>query len=508
MGRAARLFLALVLSLSLPAMSWAREFITEVKLIGADTRSALQENLNWYKEQGWKVIDYDLNRGCGSKSDFICLIYRKDFNNENPDISYITRFKIKVGKDYPDYFKIGMTTYHLVPYAGTSHFCDMKGDLNSNCGGEYIHLYYTREFFGDFSAVTGIYFNSDGSGSDHLLVDAGSNCDLNKGVKNSPYIWMHLNLASKFSVGTTYDLSTVNQDLLLRDKDTATGTLASPVKVSVADCAEVTLRDVIISTSNAQSQWAGITCEGDANINIEGSNQIHGCSAGYPGIYVPEEHVLEISGDGKLQAYSGGGADEGRAAGIGGGENLSCGAVGILGGEVEAIGGKYAAGIGTGSSRMGYVTINGGDITAIGGSYAPGIGASRAGCGDISITGGTVFATSGAEGICSYCTGLLSAYSNITIGDDINVVVATRGSADYLFLNTGDEGTLSIGSSVTRQEEGNTCTLMGLSFDPDGIRDIKDEELEDEGTVYNLAGQRLNKMQKGINIIGGRKVLK
>ena len=40
----------------------------------------------------------------------------------------------------------------------------------------------------------------------------------------------------------------------------------------------------------------------------------------------------------------------------------------------------------------------------------------------------------------------------------------------------------------------------------DGVSPIK--ETEEEATIiYNLAGQRLNKMQKGINIVGGRKVL-
>ena len=710
--------LLVALAMFIPAKLQAKEFITDVKLIGADTRSALQSYLNSYKAEGWKVVDYDLNRGCGSNSDYVYLIYRTDFNNNNPDISYITRFYISLGTKYPDHITIGLTTYYLVPYDGTSHFRDVKGDLNSNCGGEYIHLYYTRQFFSDNNAVTGIYFNSDGSASDHLMADAGSNCDLNKGVKNSPYIYMHLNLGNIYKVGTTYDLSTVNQDLLLRDEDTATGTLASPVKVSVAADADVTLRDVNISTSNSQTQWAGITCEGDAGITIEGNNEIHGCSAGYPGIYVPEEHILEITGEGKLQAYSGGGADEGKAAGIGGGENLPCGVIGILGGDVEAIGGQYAAGIGgghnagcngvgildgitkvvatagpdapnaigagkdgtcdtiiiselltdetvgrtrtlapvpwdgdlakveeeyrenyatakdgmtitgtlsaekqvfiapgatvtfknikinlaeddyagivcqgdatiilegdnevssilwpalqaggdgttltikgegrlkaksaksagigatstysgrggnvviesgditaiggeygagigSGNYAMGDINIKGGDITAIGGSNAPGIGARLCTCGDICITGGNVFATGGEDGINTdyYIAGV---YSNITISDDIGVVVVTRGSDEYQFFNVGDddEGTLSIGSSVTRQEEGNTCTLMGLNFDPDGIEEVKSEELKvkNEGkAIYNLAGQRLNKMQKGINIVGGRKVLK
>ena len=40
----------------------------------------------------------------------------------------------------------------------------------------------------------------------------------------------------------------------------------------------------------------------------------------------------------------------------------------------------------------------------------------------------------------------------------------------------------------------------------DGISGVK-AELSD-GAIYNLAGQRLNKMQKGINIVGGKKILK
>jgi len=45
------------------------------------------------------------------------------------------------------------------------------------------------------------------------------------------------------------------------------------------------------------------------------------------------------------------------------------------------------------------------------------------------------------------------------------------------------------------------------TIDPDGIISIH-EELNEGKAIYNLAGQRLNKMQKGINVIGGRKVLK
>ena len=40
-----------------------------------------------------------------------------------------------------------------------------------------------------------------------------------------------------------------------------------------------------------------------------------------------------------------------------------------------------------------------------------------------------------------------------------------------------------------------------------GIRTIANGQQATEGAIYNVAGQRLQKAQKGINIIGGKKVL-
>ena len=40
-----------------------------------------------------------------------------------------------------------------------------------------------------------------------------------------------------------------------------------------------------------------------------------------------------------------------------------------------------------------------------------------------------------------------------------------------------------------------------------GIKSLSDSPLKGED-IYNLAGQRLQKMQRGINIVGGRKILK
>jgi hypothetical protein len=46
-----------------------------------------------------------------------------------------------------------------------------------------------------------------------------------------------------------------------------------------------------------------------------------------------------------------------------------------------------------------------------------------------------------------------------------------------------------------------------LYDDPTGIKTIFSSTLKDEN-IYNLAGQRINKMQKGIYIVNGKKILK
>jgi hypothetical protein len=42
----------------------------------------------------------------------------------------------------------------------------------------------------------------------------------------------------------------------------------------------------------------------------------------------------------------------------------------------------------------------------------------------------------------------------------------------------------------------------------DGINDVIKTPVVAEKTIYNLAGQKLIKAQKGVNIINGKKVLK
>ena len=220
------------------------------------------------------------------------------------------------------------------------------------------------------------------------------------------------------------DLSTLTADCVVPDGYTITDTLNGFYKVSIADGATVSLRNVTISMQPESSdsvtistwdtyyRWAGLTCEGDATILIEdGVNTVKGFCNEYPGIYVPAGKTLIIDGTGELNAISGGSTVCDYAfssTGIGGAHDISCGNIIINGGTVTATSGAYAAAIGSAMAyenevTCGDITINGGTVTATGGRYCAGIGSGMGygasnTCGDITINGGIVTAISGDYG--------------------------------------------------------------------------------------------------------------
>ena len=187
--------------------------------------------------------------------------------------------------------------------------------------------------------------------------------------------------------------------LTVTDGMTLTGTLAENYKLVIADGATVTLNGVTISGANDNNYaWAGITCLGDATIILaDGTeNTVKGFYEEFPGIYVPNYKVLEITGGlagtGKLTASS-----NGNAAGIGGGKNMDCGSIAIIGVNVTATGGGKAAGIGGGEAAgCGFITILDGvtpvKVKAMKGAEATNsIGAGTGGtCGAVNI-GNTIY---------------------------------------------------------------------------------------------------------------------
>lgn len=216
-----------------------------------------------------------------------------------------------------------------------------------------------------------------------------------------------------YTVRPLINLNSLTSDYVAQNGDVLTGTLSGNYKISIADGATVTLKDVNITNLGKGCFYAGITCLGDAILLLSGSNSVMGGmgdgSQGvvegngvWPGIFVPSGKTLTIDGTGSLDARSNGiNENNKQATGIGGDRNNGCGNIVIRGGTVVAHGGNNSPGIGGNPYGGGYIKISGSaNVTATGGQDAAGIGSGHRGtCGDITIsTTGKVTAQGGGYG--------------------------------------------------------------------------------------------------------------
>ena len=179
----------------LTSTAWAEEFITDVMLIGG-TKDEVNALKDTYGNQGWKVIDKDLNAGAGG--DYIYLLYKTEISADGKNYGYITGFYLqnKSASKTAATLRYNGHIYNLVSYDGGDHFKGQKGDLNSNTGWETdaIHLFYTTDVFPDNRAVNGITFDSNSSGAVGKEGDS-SGYDLNANA-GGDYIYMHYTTAT------------------------------------------------------------------------------------------------------------------------------------------------------------------------------------------------------------------------------------------------------------------------------------------------------------------------
>lgn len=178
----------------------AEEFVDGLVLIGG-TKSETNYLKSELIADGWILVDYDLNKGCGTGSDYIFLLYTKGSNQINDAGYFVTDFYIRTSSSSstPDEITHNGRTYYLVQYVGGSDFESSKGDLNCHAGGSYIHLYAATDDNENYrsTAIKSISFNSTASGA--VGENGGSTpCDLNKGCgEGSDYIYMHTSSAQK-----------------------------------------------------------------------------------------------------------------------------------------------------------------------------------------------------------------------------------------------------------------------------------------------------------------------
>lgn len=253
------------------------------------------------------------------------------------------------------------------------------------------------------------------------------------------------------TVDPAINLASISGNYTAQNGDVLTGTLAGNYKISIADGANVILKDVTINgVDDSSHPWAGLTCEDNVTITITGTNTIKGFYYKFPGIQAGHTGTLTINGTGKLTATGGD-----YAAGIGSGfDYATCGNITINSGTIIASSNGEGAGIGSGFSHSscGDITINGGTINANSGALGAGIGsgANFSSCGDITINGGTVIASSNDSG-----AGIGSGFSHTTCGKitinggDITASADNKGAgigSGYF----GSFGGITITSGVTK----------------------------------------------------------
>jgi len=316
------------------------------------------------------------------------------------------------------------------------------------------------------------------------------------------------------------NLTNVTANTILQDGDVVTGTLGGNYQISIADGATVTLNGANINNNNSKSKsvsCAGITCVGDATINLYGGSIIHCSSNNYPGIQVgPSGKTLTIQGTGSLNAQGGS-----NAAGIGGGSGITCGNISLMGGAITACGGEGGAGIGGGAGgTCGNIEIEGGNITATGGNGAAGIGSGSGSnavtaCGNIHLYGGIINACGGvgAAGIGSGSSGICSSIEieggTITAegGEGAaGIGSGSNGSCGNIEIEggsinaTGGEGAGNIGAG-----EGGSCGTVTLhpinglfSVSPTKQVRFSRGNLESDGTFA------VNQCSRGANFMSNK----
>ena len=234
LARAARMRAAMLLLLSVftTFTANARSFVTDVILIGGDYNgganvSGLREE---YIANGWICTEEDLNHATTKWGDCILLFYKVAESLDGFNHGYVTDFYLSnVEGDGPETYTIDGRTYQRVPCAGGNDFINSKGDLNNDAGGDYIHLYYTKDAFPDSRAVTSMYIDNESDGA--LGVNGGtSGYDLNSGAGGT-FIYMHFSTDITADYTKAVDLSKDGDEYYVNMPAYITNTLSIPSDV-------------------------------------------------------------------------------------------------------------------------------------------------------------------------------------------------------------------------------------------------------------------------------------
>lgn len=120
---------------------------------------------------------------------------------------------------------------------------------------------------------------------------------------------------------------------------------------------------------------------------------------------------------------------------------------------------------------------------------------------DISATGW------GTASAATYDAGLLTGvYTKTNVPQD-SYVLQTQGTAQAFYKVSGDFEATPYRCYLTVPVSSSVKAFFFDLGDADGITTVDNGQLTVDKEIYNLAGQRMNKVQKGVNIVNGKKVL-
>ena len=90
----------------------------------------------------------------------------------------------------------------------------------------------------------------------------------------------------------------------------------------------------------------------------------------------------------------------------------------------------------------------------------------------------------------------------------VDKFILAKPEGDEIGFYRAESGTIAAGKAYIDYDDANYIKAFYFAGDEaTGIKAI-DTEIAVDGIIYNVAGQRLSKMQKGINIMNGKKILK
>ena len=509
----ARAAMMLLLVVFTSTRVWATDYVTDVMLIGAG--KSINTLKSKYQDEGWTLIDQDLNKGAGGA--YVFLLYKKGTDKSQA----ITDFYIKVtdSPDHPETMTYNNRTYYLTPGGGNDDFNNGGRDLNRSAGGKFIYLYYTKDSFDDDRAALDIYVDDAKSGALGQNGDNTTGFDLNSGA-GGDYIYLHVT----YPMPTEYTYVERTWNDVSKKVEETTMTCHDPIPLTTNRTnfsTELTSGwyvvnismeykkplciignvNIILRDDCTLNALGGIYIEQDKTLTVYGQSgetgMIYAHSNSGPGIGGKSNtlagHLIVKSGT--IDAYAGSDNNAGIGGGSGGDSGIQ--SVTIYGGNVRAEGNSSGAGIGKGkgNNNTEVVTIYGGTVYADGGGDAAGIGGSKGrGNGPVTIYGGNVTAL-GSSGGAGIGGGEKANQDNPIIIHD-GIVIAKNGSRNTDGTGAGigggngrSGGTVIInGGTVTAEGGGWSAGIGGGTDGHGGDVTINDGEVTAECDTYPYRG--------------------